>query len=90
MSLNFNSLISANLTFEIVGWMFDTILSNQGMEKAVELKKNSTNTNREMAIIVTFIDLITHKNLHKLDVADISKILRTNIYDQLNRFVGLR
>ena len=66
------------------------ILSNQGMEKAVELKKNSTNTNREMAIIVTFIDLITHKNLHKLDVADISKILRTNIYDQLNRFVGLR
>ena len=90
MSLNFNSLISANLIFEIVGWMFDTILSNQGMEKAVELKKNSTNTNREMAIIVTFIDLITHKNLHKLDVADISKILRTNIYDQLNRFVGLR
>ena len=90
MSHNFNSLISANLIFEIVGWMFDTILSNQGMEKAVELKKNSTNTNREMAIIVTFIDLITHKNLHKLDVADISKILRTNIYDQLNRFVGLR
>ena len=90
MSHNLNSLISANLIFEIVGRMFDTILSNQGMEKAVELKKNSTNTNREMAIIVTFIDLITHKNLHKLDVADISKILRTNIYDQLNRFVGLR
>ena len=62
----------------------------RGLEAAVESRKSSTTTNRELGIIVTFIDLVMNPSLDSLNIDNISKILRTNLYDKLSRFVGLR
>ena len=61
----------------------------QAIEKAVAVKKLSTKTNREMAIIVTFIELILNDNLRNLNIDGISKILRTGLYEKINKFTGL-
>ena len=42
-----------------------------------------------MAIIVTFIDLILNDRLRNLNIGDISKILRTGLYEKINKFTGL-
>ena len=43
-----------------------------------------------MVILVSFIELIINDRLSILDVSDIYKILRTSIFDKLNKFVGLK
>ena len=62
----------------------------RGLETAVSVRKQSTSTNREMAIIVCFIDLIINTHLESINIEEISKILRTNLYDKLNMFTGLK
>ena len=56
----------------------------------MDIKKKTSNTNKEMVILVSFIELIINDRLSVLDVSDIYKILRTNIFDKLNKFVGLK
>ena len=62
----------------------------RGLEAAAERKKTTSTTNREMAILVTFVDLVVTERMVSLDLTDISKILRSNMFDKLPKFVGLR
>ena len=62
----------------------------QSLEKAVDIKKKTSTTNREMVILVSLVEIIINDRLSFLDVSDIAKILRTNIFDKLNKFVGLK
>ena len=62
----------------------------RGLETAAERKKTTSTTNREMAILVTFADLVVTERMVSLDLTDISKILRSNMFDKLPKFVGLR
>ena len=61
----------------------------QGVESAVKIRIKTSKTNRELAIIITFIDLIVSDRLRELDLSHMSKILRGNIYDRICRFSGL-
>ena len=52
--------------------------------------KNISRNSREMTIVVSFCDLIISGQLKTLDLTDVPKILRFNIYDKLGSFRGLR
>ena len=56
----------------------------------MELKVKTTKTNRELVIMVSFIDLILSDRLTALDLSQISKILRGNLYDRIDRLSGLK
>ena len=56
----------------------------------MDIKRKNSKTNKELVILVSFIDVIISDRLSVLDVSDIAKILRTNIFDKLNKFVGLK
>ena len=62
----------------------------QGVEAAVEMKVKTTNTNKELVIMVSFIELILSDRLTALDLSQISKILRGNLYDRINMLSGLK
>ena len=56
----------------------------------MELKVKTTKTNRELVIMVSFIDLILSDRLTALDLSQISKILRGHLYDRIDRLSGLK
>ena len=56
----------------------------------MELKVKTTKTNRELVIMVSFIELILSDRLTALDLSQISKILRGNLYDRIDRLSGLK
>ena len=56
----------------------------------MDIKKKNSKTNKEIVILVSFIEVVISDRLSMLDVSDIAKILRTNIFDKLNKFVGLK
>ena len=56
----------------------------------MQRKIKTAKTNRELSIMIGFIDLIISDRLTALDLSSISKVLRGNIYDRINQFKGLR
>ena len=54
------------------------------------MKMKTTKTNRELAIMISFVDLILSDKLVALDLSQMSKILRGNIYDRISLFRGLK
>lgn len=83
---------------EMAGWIFGhvarslleeaTLAVLKGVELAAEATKNTTQ-HRQIYIVVAFSDLIASPHLARLDLTDVPKILRLNLYGKLGSFRGL-